>query len=262
MSIATIDNHTVHYEVKGNGDPMVFLHGWIGSWRYWWPTMKAFSTKGRTLAIDFWGFGDSSKVPEKYLFGSYVDQLAHFIEHLGIANPITLVGHSLGAAVALRYANLWPNRVKRLALVSPPLDGSSINQQLAEMSPEQFTERYLHKYMKAPELIHEIAKSDQNAVNSVANQLIGYDFRTDIERIEMSVLVVLADRDQVVSRPLDEITTALRKDKRHHQTTLKNCDHFPMLEQPLRFYRLLLDFMRLDEIFEAAPRGQRRVRTP
>ncbi len=260
MSIATIDNQSVHYEANGSGDPMVFLHGWIGSWRYWWPTMKAFSRKRRTFAMDFWGFGDSSNVPDKYFFGSYVDQLAHLIEHLGIAEPITLVGHSLGAAVALRYANLWPKRVKRLVLVSPPLDGSSINQQLTEMSPEKFAERHLYKYLKAPELIHEIAKSDPNAVNGVANQLIGYDFATDIERIEMSVLVILGDRDQVISPPLQEMAAVLRNDKRHHQITLKNCDHFPMLEQPSRFYRLLLDFMRLDDILEASPRRQRRQR--
>ena len=255
MSIATIDNKPVHYEAIGHGDPMVFLHGWIGSWRIWWPTMKAFAERDRSFAMDFWGYGNSSRAPDGYLFGSYVDQLGHFIEQLGIAEPVTLVGHSLGAAVALRFANRKPARVRRLVLVSPPLNGSGINENLAQMPPTDFAMRYLQKFIKAPELVHEVGKSDPIAVNSVASQLIAYEFATDIERITMSLLVILGERDQVISQPLGGVFAALRKNKKHHHVLMKTCDHFPMLEQPSRFYRLLLDFNRLDVIREAAPQN-------
>lgn len=255
MSIATIDNKQVHYEATGHGDPVVFLHGWIGSWRVWWPTMKAFADKDRSFAMDFWGYGDSSRTPEGYLFGSYVDQLGHFIEQLGIAEPVTLVGHSLGAAVALRFANLKPARVRRLVLVSPPLNGSGINENLAQMPPIDFAKRYLQKFLNAPELVNEIGKSDPTAINSVANQLMTYEFATDIERITMSILVILGERDQVISQPLGGVFSSLREHKKHHHVLLKNCDHFPMLEQPSRFYRLLLDFNRLDVIRETIPQN-------
>ena len=252
MSIATIDNRPVHYEAIGHGEPMVFLHGWIGSWRIWWPTMKSFAEKGRSFAMDFWGYGDSSRTPDGYLFGSYVDQLGHFIEQLGIAEPVTLIGHSLGAAVALRFANLKPDRVRRLVLVSPPLNGSGINENLAQLPPMDFTTRYLQKFLTVPELVHEIEKSDPVAVNSVASQLIAYEFATDIERITMSLLVILGERDHVISQPLGGVFAALRKNKKHHHVLMKTCDHFPMLEQPSRFYRLLLDFNRLDIIRDTA----------
>jgi pimeloyl-ACP methyl ester carboxylesterase len=261
MSIATIDNQQVHYEAIGHGEPLIFLHGWIGSWRYWWPTMQTMSNRSRAFALDFWGFGDSNKVPDRYLFGSYVEQLTHFIEHLGIARPVTLVGHSLGAAVAIRYANLWPRRIKRLALVSPPLDGNGINHDLASMEPVDFVKRYLYKFLEAPELKHELQKSDSVAVNSVANQLIGYDFSTDVEKIDRPVLVIYGDRDQVIVQPIDGISSAMHNDRNHHQVTLELCDHFPMLEQPSKFNRLLLDFFRLEDTGEIAPRDQWKRRT-
>jgi pimeloyl-ACP methyl ester carboxylesterase len=257
MSIATIENQQVHYESIGQGESIIFLHGWIGSWRYWWPTMRAFSKMGRLYAFDFWGFGDSSKDPDKYFFGLYVEQLSHLIEHLGISYPVTLVGHALGAAVALRYANLWPSRVRRLSLVSPPLDGAVINQDLAKMETMEFAARYLYKFLGVKELQNEVRRSDPIAVSSLANQLMGYDFTTDIDKFDRSILVIHGDRDQVIDQPVEETSTASRKNRNHHHITLSACDHFPMLEQPSRFNRLLLDFLRLDHIRDFETRSHK-----
>ncbi len=44
MSVIFIDGQLAHYEVIGRGTPVLFLHGWVGSWRYWVPTMQVVST--------------------------------------------------------------------------------------------------------------------------------------------------------------------------------------------------------------------------
>ncbi|SRR5258706_11925765 len=66
MSAITIENDLVHYEVLGRGRPVIFVHGWLGSWRYWVPTMQQLSMKYRTYALDLWGFGDSGKGNNRY----------------------------------------------------------------------------------------------------------------------------------------------------------------------------------------------------
>ncbi|MEP7284204.1 MAG: alpha/beta hydrolase [Chloroflexota bacterium] len=120
MSAITIENDLVHYEVLGRGRPVIFVHGWLGSWRYWVPTMQQLSVKYRTYALDLWGFGDSGKDKDHYGFKDQVQLLHDFMDKLGIAKA-ALVGHSLGAAVCLRFASQYPDRAPRVALISPPL---------------------------------------------------------------------------------------------------------------------------------------------
>src|SRR5207244_10280322 len=103
MSAITIENDLVHYEVLGRGRPVIFVHGWLGSWRYWIPTMQALSSEYRTYALDLWGYGDSAKAGSRYGLEAQADLLARFMEQLGILKA-AFVGHALGGAVLLHFA--------------------------------------------------------------------------------------------------------------------------------------------------------------
>lgn len=120
MSAITIDNDLVHYEVLGRGRPVILIHGWLGSWRYWIPTMQQLSVKYRIYALDLWGFGDSGKDAARYSFDSQVKLLIDFMDKLGIAKA-ALVGHALGAAITIEFARRCAERAPRVMLVSPPL---------------------------------------------------------------------------------------------------------------------------------------------
>src|SRR5438477_1899510 len=113
MSSLTVVNDIVHSEVLGPGRPVIFVHGWLGSWRYWMPTMQQLSTKYRTYALDLWGFGDTGKDTSKYTFAEQVKLISDFMEKLGIPKA-ALVGHSYGAALCLRFASQYPDRAPRL----------------------------------------------------------------------------------------------------------------------------------------------------
>jgi pimeloyl-ACP methyl ester carboxylesterase len=66
MSAIILDGSMVHYEALGRGRPIVFLHGWVGSWRYWINAMQVASTSFRAYAIDLFGFGDTTRDPLRY----------------------------------------------------------------------------------------------------------------------------------------------------------------------------------------------------
>src|SRR5512139_3364994 len=102
MSVVLIEQQIVHYEVLGRGRPLIFLHGWVGSWRYWIPVMQAACTSYRAYAIDLWGFGDSAKVSAQYSLEKQVRLVENFLEQMGIGK-IALVGHGLGAVVAMLF---------------------------------------------------------------------------------------------------------------------------------------------------------------
>ncbi len=120
MSAITIENDLIHYEVLGRGRPVILVHGWLGSWRYWVPAMGHLSMKYRVYAIDLWGFGDSGRNKARYSFAMQVQLLEEFMDRLGITKA-ALVGHDLGAAVITRFAVAHPDRVPRLLAISPPL---------------------------------------------------------------------------------------------------------------------------------------------
>lgn len=120
MSAITLGGDLVHYEVLGRGRPVYLLHGWIGSWRYWVPTMQQLQAKYRVYAIDLFGFGDSGKNESRYTLDHQVQMLLDFMEDMG--QPKTaLIGHGLGALVAIEIARRDPERVPRMVLVNPPL---------------------------------------------------------------------------------------------------------------------------------------------
>ncbi|MGW8318132.1 MAG: alpha/beta fold hydrolase [Candidatus Promineifilaceae bacterium] len=262
MSIATVCEKLVHYEALGRGRPVVFVHGWLGSWRYWWPSMQALSMKHRSFAIDLWGYGDSSKDPNHYFFESYVDLLAQFVERLGIAKPLTIVGHALGAAVALRYARLSPGSVDRLVLVAMPLGGSCLNRQLSEISPADFSTRFLTRSSAFPEVGADIHKTDNGVMNTIASQLLGYDFVPDLSESRHPKLLLFGDQDEVTQTPPEVFAYMKQPGNNQHLIVLDDCGHFPMLEQPAQFNRLLLDFIHNHNQAEIAPKvyWQRRTR--
>ena len=122
MSAITIDNDLVHYEVLGRGRPVILIHGWLGSWRYWIPAMQhlSLSNKYRIYALDLWGFGDSQKNSTRYGLNSQVTLLQQFMEKLGIEKA-AIVGHALGAAIAIEFGQKNPKAAPKIMLISTPL---------------------------------------------------------------------------------------------------------------------------------------------
>lgn len=263
MSITTVDNQLIHYEALGRGQPLLFVHGWLGSWRYWWPSMQALSAGQRSFAIDLWGFGDSSKAPNLYNLSSYVTMIDQFIDKMGMVQPIILVGHALGAAVALRYARKNPDMVAKLVAVSLPLQGEFINPRLANTAPDAFTSKVLGKSNSYMEIDSEIRKTDQQAMNQLAQELAYIDFSLEIASCPRPVLLVYGSQDQVVQVPPNHYDQLQNPAKNRFFVSLNECNHFPMLQEKAKFNRLLLDFIHADDsVTELAPKDywQRRVR--
>ncbi len=245
MSITTVGSNLIHYEVLGRGHPLVFIHGWLGSWRYWWPTMQGLSARHRVFAFDLWGFGDSSKAKNMYNLPAYIDMLDQFVDKLGIATPVTLVGHGLGAAVALRFTKQNSDLVNKLVTVSLPLNGNYINNRLTNSQPESFIARVLGKSNSFSEVESELRKTDQEAMNNLANELLNCNFAEDLQDFPRPVLLIFGEDDSVIKTPAPsngEFPTG----NNQYFVGIDNCNHFPMLQETAKFNRLLLDFLSSD----------------
>jgi pimeloyl-ACP methyl ester carboxylesterase len=120
MSAVTVEKDLVHYEVLGRGRPVVLLHSWIGSWRYWIPLMRLLQMKYRVYAIDLFGYGDSSKNRVKYPLANQILLIDDFLKQMGLSK-VALIAHGLGAHIALEFAHLFPDRAARILITGAPL---------------------------------------------------------------------------------------------------------------------------------------------
>lgn len=116
------DGLAVHYVRQGRGPAVVLLHGLGGFAESWRRTIDALAGRADVLALDLPGFGLSAKPRAQYDLDFFARALHACVGALGI-EQMSLVGHSLGGAVAVAYALTHPARVDRLALVSAVVPG-------------------------------------------------------------------------------------------------------------------------------------------
>lgn len=131
MSALTINDRLLHYEVIGKGKPVLFLHNFIGSWRYWMGTMQSLSSKFRCYAFDLWGMGDSDKSSDLYSLNQLTSTIEIYLDEMGIPRT-AIIGHGFGGILANAYAIKNPQRVERMVLIDPL--NQAIQQDLERLS--------------------------------------------------------------------------------------------------------------------------------
>jgi pimeloyl-ACP methyl ester carboxylesterase len=242
MSAILIDGGLIHYETFGRGKPLVFVHGWLGSWRYWMPTMEDLAVKYRTYALDLWGFGDSDK-RNRYRVADYVNLIGSFMDELGIWRT-SLVGHALGGAISVRFAALHPDRVDRLLAVSLPITSEAISVKTLTLNSGTIFGRFFRQPAEYQPVIQEMNKTARDALETSVQSVMELDLRHDIARMEAPLLVVYGGKDNVVdpaqAKLLEDTDYSIRP------MALDSARHFPMLEERSKFNRLLMDFLELD----------------
>jgi pimeloyl-ACP methyl ester carboxylesterase len=245
MSATVINGGLVHYEAFGRGKPVIFIHGWLGSWRYWMSTMEALSTDYRAYALDLWGFGDSDKSQERYSVDDYITLLSDFMEGMGIVQA-SLVGHALGATVALRFSIMYPDRVYRLATVSLPVTPAAISGRLRDFASNSPLAKMLWwRQITHKEVQQESDKMAENVLSLSIQSVAEVDTQTLIQQVSHFTLAVYGEKDNVVDpmpvRTLNSQRANLRL------IGLTDSKHFPMLEETNKFNRLLKDFLEVGD---------------
>lgn len=120
VKILRVNNYEMSYVEKGNGEPLILVHGSLSDYRTWLPLLEELSETNRTIAVSLRHY-----YPEKWQgkgndlsLQQHADDLAAFIKGLKVG-PVNLLGHSRGGAVALLLASKHPQMIKNLILADP-----------------------------------------------------------------------------------------------------------------------------------------------
>lgn len=258
MSSIVTDQGVVHYEAYGRGNPVVLLHGWLGSWGCWLGTMEALAATHRVYALDFWGFGESDKRRESYTIADFVALADQFMEQLGI-QIAPVIGHSMGGTVALNLALDRPRRVKKVAIVGSPIDGRSLNifLKLAGMPFIAFlvwnspTLLRLGIRLFAPWiaanwsdwyalLMQDLSKMTLESFMRSIHSLHHTDLRPRLRSLRMPILGIYGEGDKIVNPRQAELLKSITSSR---VAMLSESRHFPMLDEPEAFNSILLSYL-------------------
>ena len=262
MPFANLKGVVVHYEVAGAGHPVVFIHGHgLGS-RLWQEQVPALARSYTVVRYDLRGHGRSQAPPNGYSRLHYTEELRQLILHLGLSRP-SLVGHSLGASIALEYALAYPDRLSALVLTNTGLEGFSngksksevVARQKALLRTEGTTAKFLRASLISP--IFDGVRRRPEKLALVKEMLAAWGGaswrdratypplpRLHIDRLDeirAPTLVLVGERETEGMHQVAEVLTQRIAVTR--RAIVPEAGHLAPLENPDDFNDILLDFL-------------------
>lgn len=258
MSSITTDKGILHYEVVGRGKPVIFLHGWLGSWALWKEVMESVSLRYRAYALDFWGFGESGRKLDDYTIADFATLVQQFMDQMGIFSS-PLIGHSMGGTVSLLSGINFPLRISKIMVIGSPIQGSSLSIPLKLAGQKRIVSllyanidifrkcmKYYAPYIcqdpNFPEMIdRDITNTTTDSFLRSIASLRKTDLRTRIEEISMPVKGIYGKKDHIVNNNQHKI---LKNGIPHAKIEIfPAAGHFIMLDEPAECTRSIMNFL-------------------
>jgi 3-oxoadipate enol-lactonase len=148
-----INGTRLYYEIKGEGQPLVFLHGYTLDHRMWDNQFHYFARQYQCIRFDTRGFGQSA-LPGNQPY-SYQDDLKALLQSLDITDPVILIGHSIGGQAAVNFAIRYPHYTKALVLVAAQIEGYTFKEFKTEQIIAQARNKSI-EYARRKWITHEI----------------------------------------------------------------------------------------------------------
>lgn len=204
--------------------------------------MQFASTRFRAYAVDLWGYGASKKQSTRYSLEGQVGLLDGFVKQMGI-HKFSLIGHGLGSIIAIYYAAEHPKSVERLMIVSFPMGVQNTNSRLKSLSPEESADWLLGNNPHNAASLEEAKKTDHQAIVSSIDQFRNVNWRQLINSVPVSSLWIHGDHDPAISNPTGDQLNNLPE--MAHFLNFSDSGHYPMIDEPRKFNRLMTDFVNL-----------------
>jgi pimeloyl-ACP methyl ester carboxylesterase len=275
----------LHYVHAGEGPPLVFLHGVLGSHKVWADLAAELAHEYTVIVPDLFGHGASDKHKGDYSLSAHAASVRDVVSALGLG-PVTIIGHSLGGGISLQFSYLFPERVDALVLVAsgglgrevsfllraPTMPGSEwllpvIANRFARHQGNTLSTALKMVGFKGGPDVAEIWHGFESLVDGEARRaflatirsVVGPDgqrisAKEILPAISVPTLLVWGARDRLIPKSHAEEAVNLIPDAR--LVVFERGGHFPHLDEPEHFATLMRDFTA-----EVALRKVRRLRT-
>ena len=188
-----------YYEIHGQGEPLLLLHGGLGNIGMFGPVLPALARGRQVIAVDLHGHGRTALGDRPISLVDMGDDMATVLRELGY-QQVDVLGYSMGGGVAFQLAVQHPELVRRLALVSA---GFARDGFYPEMLPLQAqVGAAMAEYMKDTPMYQSYAAiaphpEDFPRLLDRMGELMRqpYDWSDDVRKLTMPVMIVFGDSD-------------------------------------------------------------------
>lgn len=236
----------LYFEVVGEGEPVVFIHGFTLDHRMWKPQVDEFSKKFKVITYDLRGFGKSSTPEDKY---SHHEDLKALLDHLGVTDA-HIVGLSLGGEIALDFAVSYPDMIKTLTLADSSLGGykSTVDWNVhSELGLDKAKENWLNHQVfnktkentEATLLLKQIVSdySGWHWFNSDPREKVSPSTIEQIQNINVPTIIMIGEYDLSYFKDIAEILN--NKIPNSTKVIIKNSGHMSNLENIEQFNKTI-----------------------
>src|SRR5579885_2764385 len=224
--VVSVLGYRMAYVTGGSGEPVVFLHALGHASSAWDGVLPYLARHFRVFALDMLGCGRSDKPRIDYHLWALATYTRHFLDAVGVERA-HLVGHSLGGGIAMQMMLQYPERVRKLALLSTGGLGREVR------------------------LLLRVATL--RSVCNITGQTVSALDRLPL--LEQPVLLIWGERDRTV--PVSHAQRAATLLPNCQLEILPNCAHYPAIEQPHIVAPLLEQFLLAEDGMAAVAAGER-----
>lgn len=272
-------NGQLYYQTMGQGDPVIVIHGGPGMDQgYLLPGMAALAQKHQVVFYDQLGCGRSAAtvIDESHItINSFVEDIETLRKALKF-EKVTIVGHSWGGMLAMYYAVKYPKNIKKLVLMNTvtsagmeefldevekrtmPSAGEfeklKASQEFIDSDPQaiaQYYRLFFQYYFHNPADLEKLnlqleskgAATGVKVAKILEESIFGkfIDQHDDLQKLKIPTLIIRGESDVI---PMSAANSMAHSIKGSKLVVLKNCGHFPYIEQPKEWLEITEEFLR------------------
>lgn len=246
----------VNYEMRGQGDTVLLLHGWASSLQPYRPLMEQLSAKYRVIAVDFPGMGSSDEPTEPWDVDNYADFVLKFLEQFDV-KKLSLVGHSYGGRVIIKLANrVLPFAIDKIVLIDsagikpPASKKKSMRQRVFKLGKWFLSLKPMTKLFPTAleKLRVKFGSADYAAASPLMRQCLVKAVNEDLSHllpgIKAPTLLVWGDKD--TATPLRDAKQMEQAIPNAGLAVIPGTGHFSFVENPYLFGRIMASYFGLE----------------
>lgn len=264
--IITSDEINIFYKVKGSGVPIIFIHGFAEDHTCFRIQQRALSKQYKIITYDLRGHGQSDRTDKGLSLERFALDLKELIDFLKLEDVI-LVGWSMGASVIFEYINQFAlERLSKICIIdkSPKLindntwrlglyhgkytrSDSIRDLNLIKNNWMEFGEKFIKTmspYFNEDQrkiAMERLALNSQDVMYSMWQSMNEKDYRKTLDKIHIPTLLLFGEKSTLYSMEVGEYLRDNIKDSK--LIVFKDCTHLLVLENPIKFNKLLNEFI-------------------